>query len=216
MATTLYFGPGACSMAPHIILHELGKPFEAKAVALRKGQQRTPEYLKINPKGKVPVLDDNGRIVTEIVAIMAYLGRNNPDAGIWIKDDMEKQIRTVEMMSWCTSGMHPLFGRLFRPTAFADIPGAEENVKKLGAEAIKQAFAITNDMLAGKEFAVGNQFTVADAHLFPFFRWATNMKVDTSGAPNYAAHYERMLKRPSVQKMLDTEKAAQDAIDKAA
>jgi glutathione S-transferase len=208
---TLYYGPGACSMAPHITLYEIGKPFEAKPVALRKGQQRSPEYLQLNPKGKVPVIQDGGKTITENVAILTHLAKSNPDAKLWPASDVEM----LTMMSWAASGLHPLFGRIFRPSAFSDAPGSEDAVKKLAVDAVKQNFALTDKMLAGKEWAMGS-YSVADPYLFVFFRWATNLKVDTAGAPNYAAHQERMLKRPAVQKMLDAEKAAQAELDKAA
>jgi glutathione S-transferase len=212
---TLYFQPGACSMAPHIVLHEIGKPFEAKAVNLRKGQQRTPEYIAINPKSKVPVLNTGTRNLSEIIAILTYLGKSHPEAKLWPATSLDEEVSALSMMSWCAGNLHPLFGRLFFPQRFCETPGSEESVRKLAAEAVATNFAVTDKLLAGKEWAMG-KYSVVDAHLFVFFRWASNLKLDLLPYANYAAHQARMLARPAVQKMLETEKEAQAQLDKAA
>jgi len=212
---TLYFSPGACSMAAHTVLEEIGKPYEARPVALRKGQQRTPEYLKLNPKGKVPVLAIDGKPLTENPAILSYLGRAFPEARLWPATKVEQEAEMLSLMAWLAAHVHIAFGRMFGPQRVCDAPGSEEAVVKLARNEINQYFAMIDARLAGKDWAFGS-YSVVDPYLFVFHRWAaTRFNIDLSAFPNYRAHYERMLKRPAVQRMIDKEQAAQQKLEAA-
>jgi glutathione S-transferase len=212
---TLYFSPGACSMAAHTVLEEIGKPYEANTVALRKGQQRTPEYLKINPKGKVPVLGIDGKLLTENPAILSYLGRAFPEAKLWPGGGLETDAEVQSLMAWLSAHVHIAFGRMFGPQRVCDAPGAEDSVVKLARTEIGQYFTQIDGRLAGKDWAFGS-FSVADPYLFVFHHWAkTRFNLDLSGYPNYGALYQRVLARPSVKRMLEKEQAAQKQIDAA-
>ncbi len=212
---TLYFGPGACSLVPHITLEEAGAAFEAKPISLRKGHQRTPEYLAINPKSKVPVLVIDGKPLTENPAIAYYLAKSFPAAKLLPLGDLNAEAEALSLLAWCSSGIHVRFGALFAPQKMCDLPDSADNVKKLAAEDTAKNFAMVEKMLAGKEWILG-QWSIVDAYLFTFWRWAGFLKLDLSAYPNYAKHAERMSKRPSVERALARETAAQAELDKAA
>jgi glutathione S-transferase len=208
--TKLYFSPGACSMAPHIVLEELGLPFEAVPVMLRKGEHKTDAYAAINWKQKVPALEIDGKRLTENVAILSWLGWSKPEAKLMPAPGTWKATEALSLLAWFSSGVHPVIGRFFRPSAFCDLPGSEEAVKRLAGEGTALAFAGIEAMLAGKDWPLGD-YSVADAYCFIFLRWANHLGIDVSAYPNYRAHGERMLARPAVQRMLATEAAAQAA-----
>ena len=213
---TLYFGPGACSLVPHITLEEAGAAFEAKPVALRKGQQRTPEYLALNAKGKVPLILVDGRPLTENVAIAYYLAKTLPNAKLLPSGDAEAEAQALSLLAWCASGVHPRFGALFGPQRLSDMPEAADNVKKLATEDTHKNFAMIEKLLAGKEWALGSQWSVVDAYLFVFWRWANFHKLDLAAYPAYAKHAAKMAERPGVKRALAREADAQASFDKAA
>jgi glutathione S-transferase len=212
---TLYFSPGACSMAAHTVLEEIGKPYEAKPVALRKGQQRTPDYLKINPKGKVPVLAVDGRLLTENPAILSYLGRAFPEAKLWPATSVEQEAEMLSLMAWLSAHVHVAFGRMFGPQRICDMPGSEESTVRIARGETERNFAIIDATLAGKDWAFGS-YSVVDPYLFVFHHWAkTRFNIDLSGYPNYRALYERVLARPAVKRMLEKEQSVQKQLEAA-
>jgi glutathione S-transferase len=209
--TKLYFSPGACSMAAHIVLEELGAPFETKPVMLRKGEHKTDTYAAINWKQKVPVLEVDGKRLTENVAILSFLGWSRPEAKLMPAPGTWEAIEALSLLGWFASGVHPAIGRFFRPAAFCDMPGSEDAVKRLAGEATAQAFAGIDKLLAGKQWLLGD-YSVADPYAFVFMHWAKNvLKLEVAPYPNYLAHYERITARPALQRMLATEAAAQAA-----
>lgn len=212
---TLYFGPGACSLVPHITLEEAGAAFEAKPIALRKGQQREPDYLALNPKGKVPLLLIDGRPLTENVAIAYYLAKAFPNAKLLPLGDVEAEAQALSLLSWCASGIHTRIGPFFGPQRMCDLPDSADNVKKLAGEDTAKNFALIEKLLTGKDWALG-QWSVVDAYFFVFWRWANFLKIDVSAYPNYAKHAARMAERPSVVRALAREAEASAAFEKAA
>src|ERR1700688_723172 len=103
----LYFAPGSSSMAVHIALHEIGVPFEGRPISFRKREHRSPDYLALNPEGKVPTLVIDGRPLTEVAAILYYLARRFPDAGLLPRDDMKAEAQALSWMSFIASTLHP-------------------------------------------------------------------------------------------------------------
>src|SRR5919201_4549783 len=128
---TLYFSPGACSLASHIGLEETGAPYEAKPILLAKGQQRTEAYLKINPRGKVPALSVDGKILVENTAILTYLAKRFPEKKLMPADPLE-EARCISAMCWFSSIVHPSYQRVNRPERFADSESAHPAVKENG------------------------------------------------------------------------------------
>lgn len=209
--TKLYFSPGACSMAAHAVLEEIGKPFEAVPVMLRKGEHKTEAYAAINWKQKVPTLEVEGKRLTENVAILSYLGWSAPEAKLMPAAGTWEATEALSLLGWLSSGVHPVIGRFFRPSAFCDLPGSEDAVKRLAGEQTAAAFAGVEKLLAGKEWLLGD-YSVADPYAFVFMHWAKNaLKLDVAPYPNYRAHYDRVVARPALQRMLEREAVAQAA-----
>jgi len=214
MQLTLFYAPFTCSFVPYLALTEAGAQFEVQPVNTRAGQQMTPEYLKLNPKRKVPVLVIDGQPITETVAIQIWIARTFPQAKLLPADPMH-EIRAISLMAWCASGIHPHITRLKAPARFCNVPGTEENVRRLAAEQLFENFQIADDMLKGREFFF-DHFTVVDAHFVWCFRAGMRFNLDQSRFANCMAHLEHMKRRPSVQKLLAYEKEVQAEFAKAA
>ena len=184
---TLYFAPGASSMAPHIALHEIGTPFESRPLSLGKKENRDPAFLAINPEGKVPTLLIDGRPLTEVAAILFYLGRRFPEAGLLPVKDIEAEAQVVSWMSFIAATVHP--------------------ARRQGPEHARAVYRIADQRLGGQEWAVG-QYSIADIHLFRlFWRFRGWLNPGPEEFPNLSAHYDRMMTRPAVIKTIEIESA---------
>jgi glutathione S-transferase len=214
MQLVLYYAPVTCALAPYITLTEAGAAFEVRPVNMRKGQNRTSDYLKLNPKHQVPVLAIDGQPLTENPAIQIWIHRNFPAAKILPADPMQ-ELRAISLLSWFASGIHPFLARINNPARVCDAPGSEAAVIRCAQEQLFEKFGIADDMLAGREFFF-DHFTAADAHFFWCFRRGTQFGLDQSSFKHCNAHFERMKERPSVQKLLAYEKQIQTEFAKAA
>jgi glutathione S-transferase len=199
----LYYAPGACSIGIHVLLEEIGKPYEAVALNFRDAEQYKPGFIAINPKSKVPTLvRDDGSALTEYPAIAYWLARTNPTAGL-LPDDVDQQARVLELTDYAVATIHMQgFGRLFRPAAFTPNAADEETVKTRGKEVAEKGFALLDKALAGKEYAVG-QFSIADSAIFYVSFWSKRVGITLPDA--VAAHLQRMNARPAVQRVLQQE-----------
>lgn len=214
MQIVLYYAPIACSLVPYITLTEANAEFEVRAISLRKEQQKSPEYLKLNPKHKVPVLVIDGKTLTENVAIHTWINRQFPQAKL-LPADSWQELQAISLLAWCSSGIHPYLTRLNSPVKVCDLPGAEASVRRLATEPLLECFKIADGMLAGREYFF-DHFTAPDAHFFWCFRRGLQFELDLTPFANCTAHYARMQARPSVQKLLAYEKAVQEDFAKAA
>ncbi len=204
MEIALYYAPYTCSLVPFITLTEANAEFDVRPINGRKKQQFSPEYLKVNPKHKVPALAVDGRPLTENVAINVWIAQNFPEAKL-LPEDPWLQVQAISILSWCATGMHPHISRINTPSKFCSEVEAEEGVRKNATEFVYENFQVANDMLDGREYFF-DRFTAADAHFFWCFRRATQLKVDLSAFPSCRAHFDRMLKRQSVKKLYALEK----------
>lgn len=202
---TLYFSPGACSMASHIGLEETGAPYEEKPTLLPKGEQKTEAYLKINPRGKVPALSVDGKVITENTAILTYLARRFPEKKLMPADPIE-EARCIATMAWFSNIVHPSYQRQMRPERFAEGEAAQASVKDLGRKSFWANCQEIDAMLQGKQWIMGNQFTVADGYALVFYGWGVRGGFPMNELPHYTAWKERMLQRPTVRKILESEK----------
>ena len=185
-ALTLYFSPGSSSMAAHIALREVGAAFEARPLSSKSGDTRSPEYLAINPEGKVPTLLIEGRPLTEVAGILFYLARAFPEAGL-LPSDPEGQARAVSWMSFIASSVHPARGK--------------------GPEQAQAIYGIADARLAGKTWALGD-YSIVDIHLFRlFWRFGGLIGLEPGQCPNLEAHKARMLERPAVIATIEAESA---------
>jgi glutathione S-transferase len=199
----LYYAPGACSIGIHILLEEIGKPYEAEQVNLREGAQYQPAFTAVNPKSKVPTLArDNGTVLTEFPAIAYWLAGTNPQAHL-MPADLDAQTTALELMDYAISTIHMQgFARMFRSSNFTPNPADEDAVKDRGKGIIEKGFALLDKALAGKDYAVGD-FSIADAAIFYVCFWAGRISLPLP--PNLAAHQARMLARPAVKATMQQE-----------
>jgi len=199
----LYYAPGACSIGIHVLLEEIGKPYESERVNLQQGEQYKPGFVEVNPKSKMPTLaKDDGSILTEFPAIAYWLARTNPFANL-LPDDIDQQARALELLDYAVATIHMQgFGRQFRPSNFTPSAADEETVKTRGKELATKGFALLDKALEGKEYAVG-KFSIADAAIFYVELWSRRVGLPLPA--NCAAHLDRMLARPAVQRVMQQE-----------
>jgi len=180
-----YFSPGTSSMAPHIALHEIGVAFVPRPLSFGTNQQREAPYRAINPEAKVPALLIDGRLLTEVAAILFYLARSHPQAGLLPRDDIEAEAQVISWMSFIASTVHP--------------------ARRQGLEHAKTIYKIADERLGAREWAIGS-YSIADIHLFRlYWRFFNSLKPEPGTFPNLDAHYARMMKRPAVQKTIEIE-----------
>jgi len=204
MKLTLCYAPQTCATVPFITLTEAGADFEVQNLNSRSGQMRSPEFLKLNPKHKVPVLIIDGEPLTENLAIQIWIARHFPAAKLLPADSM-LEIRAISLMSFFGSGIHPHLTPNARPENYCDLPGSADNVKKVGNKLLFEDFEVTENLLAGREWFF-DHFTAPDAYFFWCFRRALSFKLDMSRFKHGMAHFERMQQRASTQKLVAHEK----------
>jgi glutathione S-transferase len=200
----LYYAPGACSIGIHVLMEEIGKPYEAARVNIREGEQFKPEFTGINPKSKVPTLQrDDGSVLTEYPAIAFWLASANPDAKL-MPQGADGLAKAMETTDYCVSTLHMQgFSRMFRPSNFAPNETDHEQVKARGEEVFSKGLGVLDKALAGKEYATGS-YSFADSAVFYVSFW-WNGRLNKELPPNVAAHYERMKARPAVQRTFEQE-----------
>ena len=199
----LYYSPGACSLAPHIVLRELGLPFETVQVDLKTHKLASgADYYQINPKGYVPALQlDDGSLFTEDAAILQYLADRKPEAGLLGASGSMERYRAIEWLTFISSELHKGFSPLFN----GDMP---EAAKKIFLDKLKNRFALLDKHLASHEFLMGKKFTVADAYAFTILNWKNFLNVDLSPWKNIEAYLNRVAARSKVRETMHAEKLA--------
>jgi len=204
MEIALYYAPYTCALAPYITLTEAGADFEVRPLNYFKRQNLSAEYLRINPKHKVPALEVDGRVLTENVAIHLWVHRTFPDARLFPADPWE-ELQAISLHAWFASGIHPYVSRINNPPKVCNAAGASDIVVKVATEALFECFRIADDKLARREYFF-DHFTASDAHFFWCYRRSIQLGVELSGFPNVMGHFKRMQERPSVKKLLAYEK----------
>jgi len=204
MSIKLYYAPGACSLASHIAIEEVGVPYETVRINTSQGEQRSPAYLAINPRGRVPTCIVDGHTLTENVGIMTYFAGGHPKANIWPKDTLH-QAMAVSTMAWLASTVHGTFAHMFRPERYVDGDPAKEAVKVKAREMYWSHLQEIDRLLAGRAWAVGKGYTVVDGYLLVFYRWGNRNQFDVKSLPNYSALMNRVLARPAVKKVMADE-----------
>ena len=200
----LYFSPGACSTASHIGLEEAGAQYEERPTLLMKGEHRTPGYLKVNPRGKVPALDVDGRVITENTAILTYVAWRYPEKKL-LPDDPVLLAQCISTMAWLSNTVHPSFTHFFKPDKFATGESAQADVKETGKKTFFENLNEIDSLLKGRQWMMGDQFTVADAYAIVFYGWGVRAELPVKELANYSGWKDRMLARPAVRKVLESE-----------
>ena len=190
-------------MVPYIALEEAGADFEVRVVNVLVGEQMKEEYLRLNPKHKVPLLAIDDQVLTENVAILQWISRNFPAANL-LPSGLE-EFKAISLLAWCASGIHPSLTPNFIPQRYCDLPGSEESVRRCAQKVLRENLGIAEDMLRGREWFF-QDFTIPDAYFFWCFRRAQQFGTDVSAFENCIAHFGRVSERPSVQRVIQFEK----------
>jgi glutathione S-transferase len=199
---TLYYAPGACSMAAHIVLEESGEKYEAKKVDLAGGEQRTEAYLKIHPLGRVPALRlDDGEPLTENTAILPYLGKRY---GLWPTVPRD-EARALSLIGFFASSVHPAHAHVGRPERYTADSSAFPGIKDMGLKTFHGYLKQIDTMLAGREW-FGDSYSVLDPYGLVFYAWGARRELPMADLKNYSAFKDRMLKRPAVGRVAEDEK----------
>ena len=196
----LYFTPGACSLSPHIVLREAGKNVDLVQVDLReKKTKEGSDFLKVNPKGQVPVLEtDDGMVLTEGPAIVQYVADQTPASKLAPPSGSKERYQVQEWLNFITSEIHKNFGPIFRPNT----PDAYKDIARQNVEG---RFTWVDQKLAGRQYLMGDSFTVPDAYLFVMTTWAPRVGISLDKFPNLKAFSERVAARPKVKEAMKAE-----------
>lgn len=201
----LYFAPGACSFVPHVGLEAAGAQFEPKLVKLHKGEQRTPQYLALNPNGQVPVLVVDGKPLTQIVAMCDFIDRRFPAAGLLPKGDWERT-QALSELAWMNSTVHPTATRFFFPERFAQSEAARAEVKKRAAEEFRGYLERLQGMPKQAPYWFGERVSFHDAYALTFLRWGGFAGIDPGSLPGYRSYVGRVAEAPPVAAALGRER----------
>src|ERR1700753_2833962 len=202
----LFYAPNACSLAPHIALNEAGADYEAVRVDTANGEQRSAEYLAINPKARVPSLVADKGILTEVPVLLAYIARTFPKAGLAPADGFEF-FQMQSLNTYLSSTIHITFAHIFRPERYADNDAAKADMRAKAPKSLIDQFQLVEDMLAdGREWIHGTKYSVSDPYLYVFARWFARDGVGSiANLPRLAEHRARMQKRDAVRQTLEQE-----------
>jgi glutathione S-transferase len=199
---TLYFTPGACSLAPHIVLEESGETYDKHQVDMAKNEQRSESYLKIHPQGRVPALRlDNGEALTENTAILPYLGKR---FGLWPTEAIA-QAKALSLIGFFAASVHPAHAHFGRPERYAADPAAFPTIKETGLKTFQGYLKQIDAMLAGREW-LADQYSVLDPYALVFYAWGFRRELPVAELKHYTAFKERMLARPAVRRVAEEEK----------
>ena len=199
---TLYYAPGACSMAAHIVLEESGEKYKPQQVDLAGGEQRTEAYLKINPQGRVPVLGlDDGEPVAENTAILPYLGKR---FGLW-PTDPKAEAKALSLIGFFAGSVHPAHAHVGRPERYTADQSAFPGIKEAGLKTFHGYLKQIDGRLAGREW-FSDKYSVLDPYGFVFYTWGVRRELPMAELKNYTAFKDRMLERPAVQRVAADEK----------
>lgn len=196
----LYYSPGACSLSPHIVLHEAGLPFETVLASTKT--HKLPDgtdYYSINPRGYVPLLEfDDGQRLTEGPVIVQWIADQVPQKRLAPSAGTMPRYRVMEWLNFVSAELHKQFSPLFNPAY-------PEEAKAINREKLLGRYTWVDEQLAGRQYLMGDEYSVADAYLYTVTRWTVPMKLDISSRANLAAFMARMDQRPAVQRALAAE-----------
>ncbi|MCW6507211.1 glutathione S-transferase family protein [Lichenifustis flavocetrariae] len=206
----LFYSPGACSLAPHIALEETGEPFEPVLVDTKTGVHREPPYLRINPKARVPALAIGDWVLTENPALLQFIARSYPDAGLW-PEDLRAQAKAMEWLAWIASTVHVAYAHVRRAERYATSEAALADVRAKGLDASRDLWRAIERQVGAGPWVLGERYTVVDAYLFVFWLWGQGPALQLPMAefcPAWTAQARAMGKRPAVQRALAREQIA--------
>lgn len=198
----LFYSPGTVALATHITLEEIGDQFEPIRLDFANGEQSKPEYLEINPKGRVPALITENGILTETPAILFYLAQKHPDANLAPLDDVFQLGKMQSINSYLCSTAHVNHAHRRRGTRWATEKSSIEDMYRKVKSNMEDCFALIQSEMFNGPWVMGNDYSVADPYLFTVSRWLKGDSVNIADFPAIEAHYNRMMDRPAVQRAL--------------
>ena len=206
MSLKLFFAPGACSFVPHAVLELAGINFEPTMVKLHKGEQRTADYLALNPRGQVPVLVDEGVVITQIVAILLHLDAKVPHAHILPASGMARS-QALSLLAWMNNTVHPTFTHFFMPQKFSDNEAAQQAMRTFAVERYRECLQEI-ETLAGKAspWLYGEHPGALDAYALVLLRWGGFAGIDPTSLPATWALAQRFAALPSVAQAVERER----------
>jgi glutathione S-transferase len=203
----LFYSPGACSLAAHIALEEAGVAFEPVRTALVDGDQRAPAFLARNPQGRVPVLEFDGQILTELMAILLYVDDRFGRGQLMPKDPW-RRAQAASLMAFLANNVHIDFAGIWRAERFSDDAAAHPGLERQGRQNLLEHLGLIEAKLPTKGWVGGECFSLADMNLLPFYRFGWRVGLDMHGYPRYTGLVAAACQRPAVQRVLQREGVA--------
>ncbi|NYT61070.1 glutathione S-transferase family protein [Alcaligenaceae bacterium] len=194
----LYYLPGACPLASHIVLEWIGKPYETQL--MKRDELKQPPYLALNPTGAVPTLVDGDFVLTQSAAILEYLAELNPQTGL-MPDDLRERAEVRRWLGFCNADLHRTFALIFGVAYYTDDAEIQEQLITKTAARMVQLFAIVDKQLEGKQWVTGTR-SVVDPYLYTLLRWAKAKQLDIADQKNLQAFYQNMEADKGVQAAL--------------
>lgn len=204
---TLFFSPNACSLASHIALAESGLPYELKRLKFAENEQQSESYLKINSKGRVPALATDRGVITESVAILAFIAQAAPAAKLAPLDDPFLFGKMQAFNAYIASTVHVAYAHFRRYYRWADNQASFDDMMAKAPKNFHDCFQMIEDDLLEGPYVLGETYSVADPYLYLMTSWLPNLKLDRADFSRVSAHYDLMKQRPSVQRA-EAEQAA--------
>ena len=206
MSLKLFFAPGACSFVPHAMLELAGAEFEPVSVKLHKGEQRSAEYLAMNPRGQVPVLVDGGEVITQIVTILLHLDAKLPEAGILPASGMART-RALETLTWMNNTVHPTFTHVFMPQKFTDDEAAQNAIRGFAVARYRELLGEIETLAAqAAPWMAGEKPGALDAYALTLLRWGGYAGIDPTDFPKTWDLAQRFAALPAVARAVEREK----------
>jgi glutathione S-transferase len=202
----LYYTPGTCALASHVALEESGADYTTERVDFKSNQQTSPEYLKINPKGRVPALVTDHGVLTETPALLAYIAQSYPKAKLAPLDDAYAFAQVQAFNSYLCATVHVAHAHKMRGYRWATEESSFADMKRMIPKTVGASLELVErDMLRGP-WVMGETFTVCDAYLFAMAQWLEGDGVDLAALPKVVDHRKRMAERPAVRRVMEAEK----------
>jgi glutathione S-transferase len=201
----LYFAEGSCAFASIVALEEAGVHFVARKLDMKANEQRSAEYLAINPGGRVPTLIADGRVITETIALLTYVAYRFPDAGLLPLDHPGRLARAYELMSWFASSLHVTIAQIWRPTRFTQDATVIAALRAEGPAILLEGYREIERLMEGP-WLLGETFSVLDPYAVVFWRWGERLGFEMHRFPAWAAHKARVMARPAAERAVAIER----------
>ena len=210
MSLKLYYASGACSFVPHAMLEAAGATFEPVRVKLHQDEQRSAQYLALNPRGQVPVLVDGEQTITQVMAIIFHIDIRFPESQFIPKEPLART-RFIETLAWMNNTAHPTFTHIFMPFRFTDDAGAQAALKRFNTEAYRRMLGELQDMVnrahaSGRDWLGGVHFGPLDAYALTLLRWGTLAGINPESLPELWAYVQRVAQVPAAARAIERER----------